>query len=249
MKSNFVIHILVGVCVLGARTIATGADLFRDNFDAHPLGVSIRGLLPEVGPAWNASSPFTPSVSSITSAGSSGNQLTLTSLPGIGVPYVYAEFTSSAPIVQMSFDWRIPADLNFSSAAPAIFLTTPELTTGIAIIQSGFFNLLGKPNVAGNYHASITLYFQTDEVELRIDDLATQNPTDGFRRSAAVVPISHISGFEFDMPHGEIGSMSIDNLVVTEIPEPNSCLLLTFAAATIFRLSTRRRKSVAHHRV
>jgi hypothetical protein len=71
--------------------------------------------------------------------------------------------------------------------------------------------------------------------------LAAGSAAANFRRSSAIVPINHISGFEFDMPRGEIGSMSIDNLVVTEIPEPDTGFLLSFSAVVIFRCATRRR--------
>jgi hypothetical protein len=146
----------------------------------------------------------------------------------------------------MSFDWHFPADVNFNAAA---FLRTPELVTGIAIVNSGFYDgttLLNKPNITGDYHASITFFRDTDEIEVSSDDLATPAPLDGIHRFPAVVPISHVSGFEFEMPLGQTGSVSIDNLLIVEIPEPSSMPLLLICSALY---SSRRRKSVPHNRV
>jgi hypothetical protein len=212
-------------------------ELFRDNFDSHSLGASINGLLPEVGPAWRASTPLVPSVSSITSAGGSNHQLTLSSLSGSGTPYVYAEFSSPAAIVQMSFDWHFPADLNVVGAAA--FLDTPELTGGIGITHGGFFNLLDKPNIAGDYRASVTFYFVTDEMETRIDDLSTPTPIDGLMRKPTPVPISQISGFYFEMPRGGSGSMVIDNLLIIAIPEPSTIGLVASVALMALTLRCR----------
>jgi hypothetical protein len=86
-------------------------------------------LSPQIGPPWIASSPFTPSFANVTTFGEPNHQLTFSSLPGSGVPWVSADILSVQP-VRMSFDMHISPNADFLAAA---YILTPELTTGLFI--------------------------------------------------------------------------------------------------------------------
>ena len=223
---------------------AAGVVIFQDNFDAHPVNTPIYDLAPQIGPDWQTSGPFDPNFAYITAATGPDRELTINSLPGSGTPYVFADVTSHARFVQMSFDLNVPSGTTVNGAALFAF-DTGTLLDGIALISTGFFSdglILPKVDIAGDYKIAVTMYFDTDEIEVWIDDLATTVVGDAMQRTATIVPIDHLEGFDFELPYGGSGSINIDNVLIVAIPEPNSFAMIT---VTALLLGAARRRSGA----
>jgi hypothetical protein len=90
------------------------------------------------------------------------------------------------------------------------------------------------------------MYFGSDEIEIRLDDLATPTPVDVLSREKTQVPVSAFRGFEFEMFRGGTGTMSIDNLTVLELPEPTTTFV-ALGCSTVYLLVTQRTRHCLTH--
>jgi hypothetical protein len=209
--------------------------IFQDDFEAHPLGANIAGLLPQIGPVWRSSGPT--HFGDVVAASPTDQHLTMVAPPGSGTPYVYVDLPSHAKFVQLTFDLHV-APGTVVNGAGLFALDADILLDGIALINSGFYadgsTILPKSNLAGDYKMSVTMFFDTDEIEVWIDDLSTPTIGDAFSRDDTIVPINYLEGFDFEWPLGSTGSISIDNVMVLAIPEPTGLLLLALGAFGLF---------------
>jgi hypothetical protein len=227
------------IFALASQTVATAEVIFQDDFEAHPLGANIFGLSPQVGPVWLSSGPT--HFGDVTAASATDQHLTIAVPAGSGTPYVYADVTSQARLIQLTFDLHV-APGTVVNGSGLFALDADILLDGIALINSGFFadstTILPKSNVAGDYKLAISMYFDTDEIEVWVDDLSTSVVGDATLRSNTIVPISSLQGIDFEWPFGSTGSISIDNVLVVAIPEPTGYVLMLLGVAFI---SSRRR--------
>jgi hypothetical protein len=213
-------HIVFVFLFLGQVGEVCGAVLFHDDFDAHPIGASIDDLTPQVGPNWRTTVPRRPENAYISDAGDSDRELTITS------GQVSADFESTARSVRMTFELHVPIDTRSTDAS--FFLTSPGVYAGIDVYTDHLlFNSsrLEKPDTAGSYNCAITLHFDTNEVEIWIDDLDTVLIGDAMDRMQIPFSITHLTGFELGVALALRRPITIDNLTVVSIPEPNSSLL------------------------
>jgi hypothetical protein len=227
------------IFALASHTVASAEVIFQDDFEAHPLGANIFGLSPQIGPVWRSSGPT--HIGDVTAASLTDQHLTLVAPPGSGTPYVYAEVTSQARLVELTFDLHV-APGTVVDGAGLFALDADILLDGIALTNSGFFaastTILPKSDLAGDYKLAVTMYFDTDEIEVWVDDLSTSVVGDATLRTNTIVPISSLQGIDFEWPFGSTGAISIDNVLVVAVPEPSGFVLMLMGAAFI---SSRRR--------
>lgn len=227
------------IFALTSYTVATAEIIFQDDFEAHLLGANIFGLSPQIGPIWRSSGPT--HFGGITAASPTDQHLTIVAPPGSGIPYVYADLPSRAKFVQLTFDLHVASGTAVRGAG-LFALDADRLLTGIALLNSGFYangsTILPKSNLAGDYRLSVSMFFDTDELEVWIDDLSTPTIGDASSRDDTVVPINFLEGFDFEWPSGSTGSISIDNVIVVAIPEPTAMVVMLLG---IMGIGARRR--------
>lgn len=237
--------VLLLICPMVFSVPAAGSPiLFADDFDAHPVGASIHDRSPQVGDAWYAP---TLDFAVVGSDGGSDHHLNLISLSGSRIPFADAPFTSDQPVVTLSFDWHFSADVDPILSIPEALLYSavvedqPPLALGtvLGVVEDGFIAsgglILAKADVTGDYHATMTHFMDTDSVRVTIDDLSTPEPIDGSREYPLDYDITHAYKAVFEMPRGDLGTMSVDNVLVTQVPEPTTLSLLALGGLAVMR--------------
>jgi hypothetical protein len=230
------VGVLLCLCDVGwARVI------FQDDFEGSNF-TALRGRQPQVGPTWRVTTLDREFAKIASFPPNYDRELQMTALPGSGTPYVYVDLISHAPIVQMAFDFRVAPYTNFGGNN-ILALRTDLGYYGLAVNQNslggsgGRFSMgsMARSPYGGEYKVSVTLFFETDEIEVWIDDLSTGRIGDYRPRAQKTyTPLNYLKGFDFEMPYNQTGSWYIDNFSVVTIPEPTGSALLYLLAIPVF---------------